>query len=317
MARSLTHIDLINSAIKAKEKAYCPYSKFRVGAAILTSDKIFTGSNIENSSYGLTICAERVAIFKAVSEGYKDFKEIAISSDTERFIYPCGACRQVLSEFVDDIKITLINKDGKEKIVYLKEIFKETFILKKKIIGITGKAGSGKTTISELLRENGFEVISADEIGWEILKNDEIKEKIKKIFGEGVFKGSEISRDLLRDIVFKNPEKLDSLNNIVHPLLLKELRKRIDSSESEIIFVDAALISYWGIEDWFDKIILVKSNKNVKRLKEKGIKEDIIKGILKAQDDVEKLKIKDVIIIRNDSGLDNLKKTIEKILKYI
>lgn len=91
---------LLEHARAARENAYCPYSGFKVGAAVITSDgTIFSGSNIENSSYGLTICAERVAVFKAVSSGKKGIAAIAISSSSNTPAYPCGACRQVLSEF--------------------------------------------------------------------------------------------------------------------------------------------------------------------------------------------------------------------------
>lgn len=98
-------VDEINELIKEshnmKNKSYCPYSKFRVGAAILCQDgTVITGCNVENVSYGLTICAERTAIVKAVSEGYKSFKAIAIASDLKNsFIVPCGACRQYMVEF--------------------------------------------------------------------------------------------------------------------------------------------------------------------------------------------------------------------------
>lgn len=317
MVSSYTHTDLVKKAVKAKDNAYCPYSHFRVGAALLTEKKIYTGSNIENSSYGLTICAERVAIFNAISSGDFDFLEMAIASDTEKFIYPCGACRQVLSEFVEDIKITLINKSGKEKIVHLKDIFKNSFRLKKKIIGITGKAGSGKTTLANIFKDMGYDVINADEIGWELLKNKDVKKRIKKVFGEGVFKNGEVSREYLRNKVFKDKKKLEALNNITHPLLIEEIKKRISKSESEIVFVDAALIAKWGIEDWFDKIILLKSDKMDKRLKDKGFKEDIIEGIKNAQKNVEKLNTDDIIIIRNDFKKSRLKKEAIKIIRTL
>jgi cytidine deaminase len=96
---------LIAAAKSAQRHAYAPYSKFRVGAALLTSDgKVFTGCNVENASYGLTICAERVAVGKAVSEGCREFKAIAIVAPA-RNITPCGACRQVLAEFGDCLVI--------------------------------------------------------------------------------------------------------------------------------------------------------------------------------------------------------------------
>ena len=106
---------LYEMALKAKEFAYAPYSNFKVGAAVLTSDgMVFLGNNIENSSYGATICAERVAVFKAVSEAKTNIVKIAIASDNEDFTYPCGICRQVINEFMPDGEIIIGNKnDGK------------------------------------------------------------------------------------------------------------------------------------------------------------------------------------------------------------
>lgn len=105
---------LIKAAEQAREHAYIPYSTFPVGAALLTeSGKIFSGCNIENASFGLTCCAERVAIFKAVSEGETDFKALAVIGDTEEAISPCGACRQVMAEFfTEDVRIFLANMKG-------------------------------------------------------------------------------------------------------------------------------------------------------------------------------------------------------------
>lgn len=105
---------LIEKAIEARSKAYVPYSKFQVGAAVLTSnDHVFLGCNVENASYGLTNCAERTAIFKAVSEGDTEIKAIAVVGDTEGPISPCGACRQVIAEFAtDETKIYLANLNG-------------------------------------------------------------------------------------------------------------------------------------------------------------------------------------------------------------
>ncbi|HEL2122973.1 TPA: cytidine deaminase [Streptococcus suis] len=106
-------IDLIELAVKNSQKAYVPYSKFPVSAVLVAkTGKIFTGVNIENASFGLTNCAERTAIFKAISEGVKDFSEIIIYGETEKPISPCGACRQVMAEFFDkDLKVTLVAKD--------------------------------------------------------------------------------------------------------------------------------------------------------------------------------------------------------------
>jgi cytidine deaminase len=105
---------LIKEAIEARKSAYIPYSHFAVGAAILTGNqKIYTGCNIENASYGLSNCAERTAIFKAVSEGEKVIEAIAVVADTDGPVSPCGACRQVLAEFCDEnTKIYLTNLHG-------------------------------------------------------------------------------------------------------------------------------------------------------------------------------------------------------------
>jgi len=104
---------LAESAIKAKQNALPTYSKFFVGAALLTDEnKVYTGCNIESSSYSLTICAERNAIFKAVSEGERKFVAIAVAGDTKDFISPCGACRQVISDLCGEIDVILVNGDG-------------------------------------------------------------------------------------------------------------------------------------------------------------------------------------------------------------
>ncbi len=104
---------LINIATVARDKSYSPYSSFPIGAALLTNDgEIFTGTNVENASYGLTNCAERTAIFKAVSEGYREYEAIAIVADTERPVPPCGSCRQVLQEFGNDIIVIMANLKG-------------------------------------------------------------------------------------------------------------------------------------------------------------------------------------------------------------
>ncbi|UYP10359.1 cytidine deaminase [Priestia megaterium] len=115
---------LIDEAIAASKQAHVPYSHFRVGAALLTTDgKIYRGCNIENASYGLTNCAERTAIFKAVSEGDKQFSAIAVVGDTDGPISPCGACRQVLAEFCDDhTQIILANLKGDFVITNINEI---------------------------------------------------------------------------------------------------------------------------------------------------------------------------------------------------
>lgn len=106
--------NLIEESKKAREKAYVPYSKFGVGAAILTKDgKVYHGCNIENAAYSMCNCAERTALFKAYSEGDRDFTMLAVVADTERPCSPCGACRQVISELCSqDMKVVLTNLKG-------------------------------------------------------------------------------------------------------------------------------------------------------------------------------------------------------------
>ena len=114
---------LISAAQKAKRQSFSPYSHFRVGAAVLTkTGKIYTGCNIENSSFSLTICAERTALFKAVSEGKQTFKAIAIASDLGSFVPPCGACRQVIADLAGDIDVILVTKKGKTKVVRMSNL---------------------------------------------------------------------------------------------------------------------------------------------------------------------------------------------------
>ena len=113
---------LMDCAIKARENAYSPYSHFAVGAALLCEDgTLYEGCNIENASYGLTNCAERTAIFKAVSEGHTKFKALAVVADTEGPCAPCGACRQVISEF-EIPQIILANLKGNYRVVSLDEL---------------------------------------------------------------------------------------------------------------------------------------------------------------------------------------------------
>ena len=116
------------AALAARENAHAPYSKFRVGAALEdSSGRVHTGCNVENATYGLTLCAERVAVFKAISEGARDFRRIAVAADTETLTPPCGACRQILWEFCGDIEIVLVNPRGKNETLRLKELIPRAF----------------------------------------------------------------------------------------------------------------------------------------------------------------------------------------------
>ena len=116
------------AALAARENAHAPYSKFRVGAALEdASGRVHTGCNVENATYGLTLCAERVAVFKAISEGVREFRRIAIAADTETLTPPCGACRQILWEFCGNIEMVLLNLRGQSEVVWLKDLFPRAF----------------------------------------------------------------------------------------------------------------------------------------------------------------------------------------------
>ena len=119
---------LIEAALAARENAHAPFSKFKVGAAVEDqTGRIFTGCNVENATYGLTICAERVAIFKAISEGARKFTRIAVAADTEVLTPPCGACRQILWEFCGNAELILVNLQGKTESFRLKDLFPRPF----------------------------------------------------------------------------------------------------------------------------------------------------------------------------------------------
>jgi len=119
---------LLEAALQARNNAHAPFSKFKVGAAIEDENgRIFTGCNVENATYGLTICAERLAVFKAISDGARKFTRIAVAADTNVLTPPCGACRQILWEFCGDAELTLVNLQGKTETFHLKDLFPRPF----------------------------------------------------------------------------------------------------------------------------------------------------------------------------------------------
>ena len=119
---------LESAALAARQHAHAPFSRFLVGAALEDSaGRIYTGCNVENATYGLTVCAERVAIFKAISEGARKFVRMAIAAETDRLTPPCGACRQIIWEFCADIELLLINTKGQSESVQMKDLFPRPF----------------------------------------------------------------------------------------------------------------------------------------------------------------------------------------------
>jgi cytidine deaminase len=119
---------LMKTALRARENAHAPYSHFKVGAALLDDDgRIHTGCNVENATYGLSLCAERVAVFKAISEGARRFQRIAVAADTAILTPPCGSCRQILWEFCGDIEVVLTNLHGKTESLRMRDLFPRPF----------------------------------------------------------------------------------------------------------------------------------------------------------------------------------------------
>lgn len=119
---------LSEAAIQVRQNAYAPFSNFRVGAALEDdAGRIHTGCNVENATYGLTVCAERVAIFKAISEGASSFRRMVVAADTAKPTPPCGACRQIIWEFCGDIELVLINLDGAAETLRMRDLFPRPF----------------------------------------------------------------------------------------------------------------------------------------------------------------------------------------------
>ena len=119
---------LIAAATRARSLSIAPFSKFLVGAAVRTEDgKVYIGCNVESASYGLTVCAERVAIWKALSEGERQFTELAVVADTESLTPPCGTCRQIIWEFCKNATIVLANLRGESEIVFIRDLLPRAF----------------------------------------------------------------------------------------------------------------------------------------------------------------------------------------------
>ena len=124
----MTLDELKAAAVAMLDRAYCPYSRFPVGAALECADgTVFTGCNIENAGYTPTICAERAAVAKAVSEGHTDFRRIVVAGRSEDFCYPCGVCRQVLYEFAPDMEVICLNGKGESHTLSLRELLPHGF----------------------------------------------------------------------------------------------------------------------------------------------------------------------------------------------
>jgi len=189
---------------------------------------------------------------------------------------------------------------------------------KKCIIAIAGNIASGKSEVEKILKQKGFKTIEADLIGWEILNNKKVKQKLTSIFGD-ILTDGKINRKKLGRIVFSDSEKLNQLDTIVHPMLLRKLKKYINNSQEKIVVVVAALIFEWGIEDWFDKIVLVVSlkRKRIERLLRNGLSREEANNRIQSQIDDKKVKEKSDFIIENNGTISELTKKTLKIIKSV
>lgn len=173
--------------------------------------------------------------------------------------------------------------------------------------------------VAGFFKEKGAVVISADEIGWHILNRSEVKNEIEKKIDNSVIKGGKVNRGKLGNIVFKNKDKRREFNSIIHPHLIDEIKKRIEQKERKVVVVDAALVFEWGIQGWFDYIILVVAPRNiiVKRLKRLGVSAEIIKGRLDSQINPEDIMGFADFIIRNEGSVKKLRKRVNEIWDMI
>ena len=188
---------------------------------------------------------------------------------------------------------------------------------KSRLIGLTGNIGCGKTTVAHMFEDLGAEVIDADEIGHQLLEKEKIKKRVVGIFTERVLNGKgSISRKKLRNLVFKDKKKLELLNSILHPLIVKEIKKKIKASPSNLIVIDAAVLLEAGWDSLVDKILVVRApyHTQLKRIKEKGnFSPAQIKGIMEAQlPQREKIKRAD-FVIENEGSVDKIREQVRKI----
>ncbi|MEO0138955.1 MAG: dephospho-CoA kinase [candidate division WOR-3 bacterium] len=188
----------------------------------------------------------------------------------------------------------------------------------KVIIGLTGNAGSGKTTVANILREMGFSVVDADKEAHKVLKHPDVIEFLRKKLPEAL-KNGEVDRKVLGDRVFSDEKFKEEFENLVRPLVIERLREVIQNIPDNVVVVDAALIYEYGVQDAFDIIVVVWAPEEelVKRLVERGIPEEKVKAILKHQiPQEEKLKYAD-FIIRNYGSIEDVRKQVFKVFRSI
>ena len=191
------------------------------------------------------------------------------------------------------------------------------------IIGITGGIGTGKSTVSDYLRLKGYNVIDADKISQEVLKETKIKERIIAEFGEGILEKtsnnkSDISRSNLRKLVFNNKENVTKLNSIMHPAIIEEIRKQIEQQKMEkLVFVDIPLLFEIKLEYLFDKVALVYANQKIQLervMKRDNIPKEEALKIINSQMSIEEKKQKSDFIIENEATIEELQNKVEEFL---
>lgn len=189
------------------------------------------------------------------------------------------------------------------------------------IVGITGGIGSGKSTVSRILRDKGFYFVDLDMISHEVIQDPGIKTEIFKNFGSEIFDKEEISRKKLGKIVFENKKKLKKLNSIMHPEILKRMRKKINESKKNLVFVEIQLLFEVGWENEFDLILLVWADKNtqIKRVLARDKRsENETENIINSQISLdEKIKKSDYVIENNNDNLEDLKNKMDDFINFL
>ena len=189
------------------------------------------------------------------------------------------------------------------------------------IVGITGGIGSGKSTVSRILRDKGFYFVDLDMISHEVIQDPGIKTEIFKNFGSEIFDKEEISRKKLGKIVFENKKKLKKLNSIMHPEILKRMQKKINESKKNLVFVEIQLLFEVGWENEFDLILLVWADKNtqIKRVLARDKRsENETENIINSQISLdEKIKKSDYVIENNNDNLEDLKNKIDDFINFL